>query len=355
MPFDPTRLWRSPKALERARNVALRVARQALARRREAGGVQPLAMESHHEGSLHLEAFERHLRPLISTLPPKFRALEVGAGMGWHAALIAAHSEGRVLATEITWPSDSPHKVENAHTFHRMMKRAPALANVIELGREPSGELVGVHFGPRIGLACASGHALPVADEALDFVYSINCLEHIPAVGRALDEAARVLREGGIHFATTQPLFFSAQGGHLEDLFPIPWGHLLWESEELAALVVREAGPDREWLPGEPLQSKHVRSILDDYLNFATPAEIRGALKRGPWMVRAWMDFTDASDETLAHEMSLRDALKGVSPEALFLTGLHMVLEKRSRPHGLRAPLRLTHRTRRQLRKLWPR
>ncbi|MBI5153942.1 methyltransferase domain-containing protein, partial [Candidatus Poribacteria bacterium] len=171
--------------------MALRVGRHRTeaARRAEAGAGQVLL--SVHRGEHHLEFFRDQMPQLIGELPQNFQALEIGAGMAWHAALLAAHGTGSVFATEVSWEGKTPFHRDNAATFWRLAEREPRLRAVLEFERAPDGDFAAVRFNPRIQFARADAHALPVADASLDFVYSINCLEHIPRVGESFREVAR--------------------------------------------------------------------------------------------------------------------------------------------------------------------
>jgi SAM-dependent methyltransferase len=352
--LDITRLWRSPRALSRAREAALLIARSRLAERRRAAAVQTQVMADAHGGQNLLRLFRHAAPPILEAMPPGFRALEIGAGMAVFSSLLVAHGAGRVLATEILWAGETPFDEANAHTLCRLAEDEPRLRGVLGFDRQADGQVTRVRFDPRIGFARADAHALPVAPGSLDLVCSVNCLEHIPDVGRSFQEAARALRVGGMLFASTEPLWFSGAGHHVDEIFPLPWGHLLWEAEEFAEIVVREAGGDREWQPGEPLRPAHIVQILREEVNHASPAEIRRGLLAGPWQVHGWFDVADPADEALAREVGLREALRGVSAEALFLQGLQIWLVRTAKPQGLRWTLRLSHRTRRRLRRLIP-
>jgi ubiquinone/menaquinone biosynthesis C-methylase UbiE len=73
----------------------------------------------------------------------------------------------------------------------------------------------------------ATGESLPFPDASFDIVYSANVLEHTQHPVRALCEAARVLRPGGIlHFE--MPNFLSYFEGHYMVVMPpILWHSLL--------------------------------------------------------------------------------------------------------------------------------
>jgi SAM-dependent methyltransferase len=350
---DLPALWRNRGALERAREAALGVARERLARRRrESAGSSAQVIEAHHLGYDHLHVFRSQLLPLVSELPPEFRALEIGAGMGWHATLLAAHGAGRVLATEIEWGGDTPFGLANVHALHRIAQEDDALARSVHFTRDSEGHLVSVSLPPGLGFVRAPAEHLPLPSGSVDFLYSVNCLEHLPDPAGAFDEAARVLRIGGTCFMTSRPLFYSAEGHHLDDIFPVPWGHLLWEPEALAELVVREAGQGRDWEPGVPLRPEHLVTILRGELNYASPTDLRGVLRRGPWRLNGWVDVTADSDKELEKTIGLREALRGVPAEALFLRGVAFRLTRRPAAEGLQMPFRFSHIFRRRVRKV---
>lgn len=337
-----------PSALQFARDASLAIARRLLAER----AVVAPVFQGVHEGYAHLALFQREFPQLLRDLPKDFRAIEVGAGMGWHAALTAAHGGGSVLATEVAWrPGNTPDSVANAHAFHRLAARDKVLADFLEFERDAAGSLVTTKFRGRVTFAEGGAEALPAADESADFVYSVNCVEHIPDLPAAFRESARVLRPGGILFATTEPLYASAFGSHLFDVFPAPWAHLLWPADELAEIVEREVGAGRTWAPGVPLTAAVVKREILGTLNHARPAEIRGLLLSGPWRVEGWVDHALPEHRAFAAEMRLRDALPDRAEDDLFLVGLTMKLRKvpAGTPRGLRLALRLPWSLRRRL------
>lgn len=115
----------------------------------------------------------------------------------------------------------------------RLVKHHAAGRDVLELGcgtglimdRVGPGtrRMVGIDISPEMaGRAEARGHevvvgdlgALPFADQSFDVVYSFKVLAHVPAIGRALAEAARVTRPGGrlfLEFYNPQSLRYLAK------------------------------------------------------------------------------------------------------------------------------------------------
>jgi 2-polyprenyl-6-hydroxyphenyl methylase/3-demethylubiquinone-9 3-methyltransferase len=71
---------------------------------------------------------------------------------------------------------------------------------------EPSLETAREHAegqGLAIQYAAASGEELPFDDDCFDVVYCCDVLEHVDSVDRAIAEAARVLRPGGLYLYDT--------------------------------------------------------------------------------------------------------------------------------------------------------
>jgi len=54
----------------------------------------------------------------------------------------------------------------------------------------------------KIHLLCAAGDAIPLANEAVDSVFLIEVLDHVPFLRPCLEEVFRVLKPGGILFLT---------------------------------------------------------------------------------------------------------------------------------------------------------
>lgn len=352
MPFvNPEKFWRSERSLERARRAALGHARRLMEERRRP--VDALVFEAAHAGHHHLEFFRREFPQITASLPANFQAFELGAGLGWLAFLLAGHAPGsKILATEISWAAGAPLDVPNCFTMYRMAEKEPALHKVLDFHFDEGRTLQTMSIKAPVSFALASAHDLPLADDSTDLHYSMNCLEHIPDLGKTFQEAARVLRLGGICFHTTEPLYYSPFGHHLGEFFPIPWGHLLWNAEDLADLVLREVPPEAQWLPGEPLRGDHLLNEVFPTLSGATPADLRAALVGGPWEILGWVDEMDPDVEALARTIGIGEALRGIPREALLLRGVKIKLARRQSAVGLRLPMRLGHVSRGRLRRL---
>jgi ubiquinone/menaquinone biosynthesis C-methylase UbiE len=60
----------------------------------------------------------------------------------------------------------------------------------------------------KIHLLCASGDALPLANESVDSVFMIEVLDHVPLLRPCLEEVFRILKPGGILFLTVPNRMF---------------------------------------------------------------------------------------------------------------------------------------------------
>jgi SAM-dependent methyltransferase len=67
------------------------------------------------------------------------------------------------------------------------------------------------------GAVCQDITRLTYADASLDLIVSSDVLEHVPDVGAAFRESARVLRPGGVHVFTVPPLAATSRRAKIEN------------------------------------------------------------------------------------------------------------------------------------------
>jgi len=86
-------------------------------------------------------------------------------------------------------------------------------------GRSPSGEMPAEIPRPqrRIDLVQGVGEVLPFADDSFDVVLTMGALDHARSTAEVLEEAARVLRPGGV-FGVLVAFTRSDKGGGLADM-----------------------------------------------------------------------------------------------------------------------------------------
>ena len=345
----------SPGAARRdtARRRVLEFARARLADRRQRGQAGGLVAADYHSGLPQLAFFREQIAPILERGDRRIAAaLEIGSGLGWQCALMAAWGTPRVLGIDPDLARTAqPHGAANAHTLFRLAQREPRLREAAQFIRGDDGTLTSVRFPDRLLLAAADGARLPVPAGSFDLVVCRDVLEHAADPAGLLDEAARALRLGGVLIASAQPLYCSIYGHHFEDIMPLPWGHILWTAEELCQVIMAEAGKDRRIADGVPLTRGFLFDLLTRQLNRATPAQLRRALRRGPWRITGWVDIVDPRDEALLKELGVREATD-LPLDCLLLRGLIMRLERVPRPHGLRLPMRMSFLARRRLRRI---
>ena len=138
------------------------------------------------------------------------------------------------------------------------------LAEIAKLTR---GEVVGINVpenfpssaaievaGPRVQMFRMDGMNLSFPDRSFDLVISANVIEHVPDPGKFIHEAARVLKDDGVAYLETAPIWTNARGHHImesmiaencpeetnfrDDGSIIPeWSHLALSREEMAQLL----------------------------------------------------------------------------------------------------------------------
>jgi SAM-dependent methyltransferase len=88
----------------------------------------------------------------------------------------------------------------------------------------------------------SSDGRLPFADASFDAVLSTDTFEHVMDLDLAFGEVARVLKPGGSLLTRFGPLFFSPHGYHLYWACQVPYAHLLFGLDAIAALRASRGG-----------------------------------------------------------------------------------------------------------------
>lgn len=133
------------------------------------------------------------------------RILDIGCGGGGKTAFIAKNYDPE----QIYGVDLSSDFIDKAERF----KKSLNLANV--------------EF-----LVCDAEN-LPFDDYKFDFVIMFDTFEHLKNPIKVLNEAKRVLKVGGMVLISFPP-YYHPYGAHVNDLIPIPWIHLFFDSSALA-------------------------------------------------------------------------------------------------------------------------
>jgi len=89
------------------------------------------------------------------------------------------------------------------------------------------------------------GH-LPFADASFDAVLSTDTFEHVMDLDLAFTEIARVLKPGGSLLTRFGPLFRSPHGYHLYWACQVPYAHLLFGLDAIAAMRANRGGSAKQ-------------------------------------------------------------------------------------------------------------
>jgi len=101
----------------------------------------------------------------------------------------------------------------------------------------------------------ADAAALPFGDGSFDVVYSYNTFEHVAEPDKALGEALRVLRPGGLAFLSFGPLYCAAFGLHAYYDLSVPYCQFLWEPAVIDEFMAPRRGAPPDYVNGWSLES----------------------------------------------------------------------------------------------------
>ena len=119
---------------------------------------------------------------------------------------------------------------------------------------------------PAVSYLLASAERIPAETGSFDLVFAYATLEHVPDIGAAFREMARVTAPGGVLYSAAAPLWCSRSGPHWGSAFNHdPWPHLRMDADgvlALAALAQAEGKESPYYEPGR------LREFLTDPLLF---------------------------------------------------------------------------------------
>jgi SAM-dependent methyltransferase len=92
----------------------------------------------------------------------------------------------------------------------------------------------------------SSDGRLPFADASFDAVLSTDTFEHVMDLDLAFSEIARVLKPGGSLLTRFGPLFHSPHGYHLYWACQVPYAHLIFGLDAIAAMRANRGGSAKQ-------------------------------------------------------------------------------------------------------------
>ncbi|MCJ7443173.1 MAG: class I SAM-dependent methyltransferase [Methanotrichaceae archaeon] len=153
------------------------------------------------------------------SLSPQMIVLDVGAGLGMHAAYLA-QKFSEVYCADII----------NYSTLYDR-----ALIKLLEEKYRRNNLSVPME---RIRFFETDATNLFFENDFFDLSISINSLEHISDPHQALAEMLRVTKPGGYIYISFDPIWTADSGSHFFHLVPQPWEHLLLNKEQFIAKMV---------------------------------------------------------------------------------------------------------------------
>lgn len=174
-------------------------------------GVEKFYCKSRLHAYLWKQVANKLFPAFIPSFPPSPSVLEIGTGQGLGAIFLSENLKAKVIAIDI-----ERDMVETA------------IANVKRRGLQ---DRIKVEWGDAV--------SLEFPDESFDAVLSIGVLHHVPAYEKAIFEAARVLKRGGMFMIVDFDLKASKVFSRIEILFGRPASIFSWG--EMAS-VLEKAG-----------------------------------------------------------------------------------------------------------------
>src|SRR5262249_40420915 len=107
--------------------------------------------------------------------------------------------------------------------------------NFIAIGADIDPEVLGrarTDYGKHVQFVQTTSDHIPVADESVDVVYSIDTIEHLSRPREIFMDVFRIIRPGGMFLIHFGP-WYNPNGAHLEDIIPFPWPHVMFSMDTL--------------------------------------------------------------------------------------------------------------------------
>ena len=93
-------------------------------------------------------------------------------------------------------------------------------------------------YGDAIKFIQTTATSIPLPDESVDVVYTIDTVEHLSRPREIFNEVSRVLKPGGVVLVHFNP-WLNPYGSHMEDIIPFPWPHAIFSMENLLSVAAK--------------------------------------------------------------------------------------------------------------------
>ena len=148
-------------------------------------------------------------------------------------------------------------------------------------------------YGDIIQFVQTTPTTIPLPDNSVDVVYTIDTVEHLSRPKDLFMEVFRVMKPGGQFLIHFNP-WFNPHGSHLEDIIAFPWPHVFFSMDTLLAVAARlyesPAYPTSCYFldhEGKKKPNPFVdRDAWGTYLNYMTIRKFNRLLNELPFEVR---------------------------------------------------------------------
>ena len=166
---------------------------------------------------------------LASELLPKgppWRILEIGAGLAMHSIIWSLETRSDVFAIDATpwYAPDSTSREDHRRAFVQILDAA-GLNGFVKLPPLDAYSRAGIRY------MRMDARDLEFSNGTFDVVISHNAFMELHGIEKVLDGIRRVLRNGGLLFATWD-YYYHWLGAHRKGAIDIPWGHALLSRED---------------------------------------------------------------------------------------------------------------------------
>jgi SAM-dependent methyltransferase len=107
--------------------------------------------------------------------------------------------------------------------------------NFTAIGADINAEALKVgraQYGERIQFVQTTPTSIPLPENSVDVMYTIDTVEHLSRPHEIFTDALRILRPGGLFLVHFCP-WYGPHGAHLEDIIPFPWPHVVFSMDTL--------------------------------------------------------------------------------------------------------------------------
>lgn len=195
-------------------------------------------------------------------------------------------------------------------------------------------------YGDRIQFIQTTPASIPLPDNSVDVVYTIDTVEHLSQPKELFNEVFRVMKPGGQYLVHFNP-WFNPHGSHLEDIITFPWPHVFFSMDTLLTVAARlYDSPAYKTscyfldAQGNKKPNPFVdRDSWKTYLNYMTIKKFNRLLKELPFEVRH-QERIGFGGRTFKISRLVRDLAQVPLLDEFFTIVLFTVLTKPELPGG---------------------